>query len=179
MRGADNLQALTRPNGDTAAHRDSGHCLASVIARQGLLSSLHNCAPACRIGSGGSQRRLLLLKSQQVIAAMMRNWSATEGEHIGDRVLPAMLAGVAAGGEEGPVHSAGMLIVDRTSWPLTDLRVDWHETDPIWQTRADLVIVAPANGRLNHARSTLPKPPLSACRAISKGRALSRPLVRS
>ena len=76
-----------------------------------------------------------LLKSPQVIAAMLANWSATEKEHIGDRVLAAMLAGVAAGGEEGPVHSAGMLIVDRTSWPLTDLRVDWHETDPIGELK--------------------------------------------
>jgi uncharacterized Ntn-hydrolase superfamily protein len=75
------------------------------------------------------------LASPQVIDAMMENWSATEQEHIGDRVLAAMLAGVAAGGEEGPVHSAGMLIVDRTSWPLTDLRVDWHETDPIGELK--------------------------------------------
>jgi hypothetical protein len=52
--------------------------------------------------SRGSQHRLLLLKSQRVIAAMIRNGSATEGEHIGDRVLAAMLAGVAAGGEEAP-----------------------------------------------------------------------------
>jgi uncharacterized Ntn-hydrolase superfamily protein len=76
-----------------------------------------------------------LLKSPQVIAAMLANWSATGQEHIGDRVLAAMRAGVAAGGEEGPVHSAGMLIVDRTSWPLTDLRVDWHETDPIGELK--------------------------------------------
>jgi uncharacterized Ntn-hydrolase superfamily protein len=76
-----------------------------------------------------------LLQSPQVIDAMMKNWSATGQEHIGDRVLAAMLAGVAAGGEEGPVHSAGMLIVDRTSWPLTDLRVDWHETDPIGELK--------------------------------------------
>jgi uncharacterized Ntn-hydrolase superfamily protein len=24
-----------------------------------------------------------------------------------------------------------MLIVDEVSWPIADLRIDWHETDPI------------------------------------------------
>ena len=42
-----------------------------------------------------------------------------------------MLAGRDAGGEVGPVHSAGMLIVREVEWPVADLRVDWHETDPI------------------------------------------------
>ena len=35
-----------------------------------------------------------------------------------------------AGGEEGPVHSAGLLIVSDVPWPVTDLRVDWSD-DPV------------------------------------------------
>jgi uncharacterized Ntn-hydrolase superfamily protein len=42
-----------------------------------------------------------------------------------------MRAGLAAGGEAGPVHSAGMKIVDKVSWPIVDLRCDWTETCPI------------------------------------------------
>ncbi len=42
-----------------------------------------------------------------------------------------MNAALAAGGEAGPGHSAGMLVVDKVSWPVADLRVDWHESDPI------------------------------------------------
>jgi uncharacterized Ntn-hydrolase superfamily protein len=38
--------------------------------------------------------------------------------------------GLAAGGEEGPVHSAGLVLVDRVPWNVADLRVDWSE-DPI------------------------------------------------
>ncbi|NVN12001.1 DUF1028 domain-containing protein, partial [Nguyenibacter vanlangensis] len=29
--------------------------------------------------------------------------------------------------EAGPLRSAGLLVVDRQSWPLTDLRVDWDD----------------------------------------------------
>ena len=32
--------------------------------------------------------------------------------------------------QAGPVHSAGLLVVDRESWPFVDLRIDWAE-DPI------------------------------------------------
>jgi len=34
-------------------------------------------------------------------------------------------------GRGGPVHSAGLLVVRDVAWPVADLRVDWHETDPI------------------------------------------------
>lgn len=51
--------------------------------------------------------------------------------HIGDRVLTAMKAALDAGGEAGPVHSAGLYIVRDVSWPVADLRVDWHDDDPI------------------------------------------------
>ncbi|MFD4711457.1 DUF1028 domain-containing protein [Streptomyces sp. NPDC058430] len=47
------------------------------------------------------------------------------------RLLDALTAGAAAGGEAGPVHSAGLLVVDAQQWPVTDLRVDWTEGDPI------------------------------------------------
>jgi len=50
---------------------------------------------------------------------------------LGDRLLQAMKAGLAAGGEAGPVRSAGLLLVREVPWPVADLRVDWHETDPI------------------------------------------------
>jgi len=53
-----------------------------------------------------------------------------EGE-LGDRLVAALAAGRAAGGEEGPVHSAGMLVCDAVAWPVTDLRVDWSESDPV------------------------------------------------
>ena len=41
-------------------------------------------------------------------------------------------AGLAAGGEVSPVRSAGMIIAESAPWPVTDLRVDWHD-DPVGQ----------------------------------------------
>ena len=40
-----------------------------------------------------------------------------------------------AGGEAGPVHSAGLIVVSDVPWPVTDLRVDWSE-DPIAELSA-------------------------------------------
>jgi uncharacterized Ntn-hydrolase superfamily protein len=45
--------------------------------------------------------------------------------------LRALSAGVAAGGEAGPIHSAGLLVVRDVSWPIIDLRVDWADEDPV------------------------------------------------
>jgi uncharacterized Ntn-hydrolase superfamily protein len=47
------------------------------------------------------------------------------------RLLRALHAGVAAGGEAGPIHSAGLLVVRDVSWPIIDLRVDWADEDPV------------------------------------------------
>ena len=51
--------------------------------------------------------------------------------HLGDRLIAAMRAGLAAGGEAGPIHSAGMQICDKVAWPVADLRCDWSEGCPI------------------------------------------------
>ena len=45
--------------------------------------------------------------------------------------LVAVLAGQAAGGEEGPVHSAGLLVVADLDWPIVGLRMDWGEEGPV------------------------------------------------
>lgn len=65
-----------------------------------------------------------LLASDRVPAAMVAAFEAAAGP-LGDRLIAAMRAAIAAGGEEGPVRSAGLLVVDRTSWPYADLRIDW------------------------------------------------------
>ena len=71
-----------------------------------------------------------LLDNTGIPEAMVSAFHALQG-HIGDRLIAAMLAGLEAGGEAGDVHSAGMLLVDRESWPLAELRCDWSESCPI------------------------------------------------
>lgn len=75
-----------------------------------------------------------LLANGEVPQRMVEAFAGADG-HFGARVLTAMQAALDAGGEEGPVHSAGMLIVDKVGWPVADLRVDWHETDPVGALR--------------------------------------------
>ena len=55
--------------------------------------------------------------------------------HLGDRLIVAMRAGLAAGGEDGPIHSAGLKLVRDVPWPVADLRVDWTEDCPIDASR--------------------------------------------
>ena len=71
-----------------------------------------------------------LLADAGVPAAMVAAFTASTGP-LGDRLLTAMRAGLDAGGEAGPIHSAGMKLVRDVAWPVADLRVDWTEGDPI------------------------------------------------
>jgi uncharacterized Ntn-hydrolase superfamily protein len=71
-----------------------------------------------------------LLAHPAVPAAMIAAFEAASG-HLGDCLLRALRAGLDTGGEAGPVHSAGLLIVRDVSWPVVDLRVDWTDEDPV------------------------------------------------
>jgi len=71
-----------------------------------------------------------LLAHEGVPQAMLDAFQASEG-HLGDRLLGALMAGRDAGGEAGPVHSAGLLLVHEQPWPLAELRIDWTDDDPI------------------------------------------------
>jgi uncharacterized Ntn-hydrolase superfamily protein len=66
-----------------------------------------------------------LLANPDVPAAMIAGFSRS-GD-LGDRLVAALQAGQDAGGEAGPVHSAGLLMVDAESWPVADLRCDWSD----------------------------------------------------
>ena len=72
-----------------------------------------------------------LLRTEAVPAAMVEAFQAERELHLAARLLRALEAGLAAGGEEGPVHSAALLVADEQPWPLVDLRVDWDERDPV------------------------------------------------
>lgn len=72
-----------------------------------------------------------LLSSTKVPTAMVKAFVDMDGAALGDRIIAAMQAAVRAGGEAGPVHSAGLLLVRSEPWPIADLRVDWDEGDPV------------------------------------------------
>ncbi len=68
-----------------------------------------------------------LLANPGVPQAVLAAFAATDPAlELGSRVITAMQAGLEAGGEAGPIRSAGLIVVDREAWPLADLRVDWH-----------------------------------------------------
>jgi uncharacterized Ntn-hydrolase superfamily protein len=69
-----------------------------------------------------------LLAGPSVPAAVVAAFEASDpAADLGDRIIASMLAGLDAGGEAGPVKSAGMILVDTQAWPIADLRVDWHD----------------------------------------------------
>lgn len=84
-----------------------------------------------------------LLSTVDVPAAMVRGFETSEGKHFAERLLRGLEAGVAAGGELGPVKSCGLLVVHENSWPLADLRVDWNDEDTIAELRRLWVLYEP------------------------------------
>lgn len=67
-----------------------------------------------------------LLANPGVPNAIVAAFEASAGD-LGQRAVDAMLAGLAAGGEAGPIRSCGLVMVDAVAWPVADLRVDWHD----------------------------------------------------
>jgi uncharacterized Ntn-hydrolase superfamily protein len=75
-----------------------------------------------------------LLTTPEVVDRMLEAFAAAAGTHLAERLVRALEAAVAAGGEEGPVRSAGLLVGREVPWPVADLRVDWHD-EPIAELR--------------------------------------------
>lgn len=67
-----------------------------------------------------------MLADDDVPSRMLAAFEVSEGD-LERRLLAAMTAGAEAGGEEGPVHSAGLAVVRSSGWAETDLRIDWSD----------------------------------------------------
>lgn len=104
-----------------------------AIDRQGN-TALHSGSNALGIWTDASGIDVLsagnLLANEDVPEAIVTAFEAASG-HLGNRLIAALKAGLEAGGEAGPVHSAGLQICDEVSWPVADLRCDWTEECPI------------------------------------------------
>lgn len=128
--GMSAAEAIEAMRGE-AEHLDYRQVLAvdrsggSAIHSGGNALGIWAEARAENVASGGN-----LLAGKDVPAAIVAAFTASSG-HLGDRLIAAMRAGLAAGGEAGPVHSAGMQLADKQSWPVADLRCDWTENCPI------------------------------------------------
>jgi uncharacterized Ntn-hydrolase superfamily protein len=76
-----------------------------------------------------------LLKSPSLPDAMTAAFAKNSDMHLAESLMRGLEAGLAAGGEEGPVHSAALIVHHRHSFPLVSLRVDWHDDDPVGYLR--------------------------------------------
>ncbi len=68
-----------------------------------------------------------LLATPEIPGAMLLAFAEHRAAHLGDRLVAALAAALAAGGEAGPVRSAGLLLAAEVPWPVADLRVDWSD----------------------------------------------------
>ena len=108
--------------------RGAAHRLAAASGRgsAGARGAVHSGTAALgrwgEAGATGWWRAATCWPIRLVPAAMVGAFQAAKGA-LGDRLMAALKGGLAAGGEAGPVHSAGLMIVDRLSWPVADLRV--------------------------------------------------------
>jgi uncharacterized Ntn-hydrolase superfamily protein len=115
----------------TDAHADYRQLLAigrdgSAAIRSGAqVLGIHGEATGEHAAAAGN-----LLARATVPSAMLQAFARANGP-FGARLLAALRAALDEGGEAGPVHSAGLLIVRDVSWPIVDLRVDWNERDPV------------------------------------------------
>lgn len=94
-------------------------------------------AQADNVASGGN-----LLANPEIPLAIVEAFKSSSG-HLGDRLIKAMRAGLVAGGEAGPIYSAGLKLVDKVAWPVADLRCDWSVDCPIENIAAAWEIYKP------------------------------------
>lgn len=110
--------------------RSSVHTGAAALGTHGS-----RIAPGCAAAGN-------LLAGGGVLDAMIASFDSSAGEDLGDRLMAGLRAAIAAGGEAGPVHSAGLLVTGEVAWPIADLRVDWHD-DPVDELSAVWAVYKP------------------------------------
>lgn len=127
----------------TGAHMDYRQVLAvgrsgqSAIYSGGNVLGLWAEAQSTDSAAAGN-----LLSDADVPERMIASFTHSTGD-LGDRLMGALRAGLDAGGETGPVRSAGLLVVDKETWPFVELRIDWTEDCPIAMLERAWAVYAP------------------------------------
>lgn len=147
------LDALTRRSGDARGAIDEVVAGALDVEHRQLVllgtrgdTAVYTGAAA--LGTHGQRRAAdcaaagNLLAGEAVLDAMIASFGSSTGEDLGDRLVGALRAAVDAGGEAGPVRSAGLLMTGEVDWPIADLRVDWHD-DPVSELAAVWAVYKP------------------------------------
>jgi uncharacterized Ntn-hydrolase superfamily protein len=67
-----------------------------------------------------------IIRHEDIPQAMVDAFGRHPEEHLAERLLQALEAGLAAGGELKQVKSAALLVVHEQPFPLVDLRVELH-----------------------------------------------------
>ncbi len=120
-----------------ALKRDAPHLeyrqLALVDARGGTahFSGAHTLGTHHAVAGDSVVAAGNMLSSGRAVEAMIEVYTKAAGEPLGERLIAAMQAALEAGGEEGDVHSAGMLLARDVAWPVADLRIDWTDACPV------------------------------------------------
>ncbi len=120
----------------------------AVVDQDGAVAS-HSGARALGINGAAPGAGCIaagnMLASTAVLPAMVSSFTDNTGEHLAERLLRALEAGAAAGGEVGPLHSAGLRVSDRHVFPICELRFDWSDT-PIADLRRGWEVYRPQMG---------------------------------
>jgi uncharacterized Ntn-hydrolase superfamily protein len=75
-----------------------------------------------------------MLTGEDVVAAMARTYEATAGQLFPERLVLALEAGQAAGGDKRGRQSAALKVMETEDYPLIDIRVD-DDPDPVVELR--------------------------------------------
>jgi len=134
------LDSVIAQNPETAAYRQL--LAVDTAGRTAIHSGCRVLGTAGEHQADGAAAAGNLLASQAVPRRMVEAWHRSAGQPTEARLLAAFRAAMAAGGEAGPVHSAGLSVVAGYGWRVTDLRSDWSD-DPLACLEALLAVWLP------------------------------------
>jgi uncharacterized Ntn-hydrolase superfamily protein len=134
---ASDLDAPEALNTALASERHRAYRQLVVVDRRGN-TAIHTGEHALGINHQEETKNAAaagnMLRHEGVIRSLLYGFTSSAGRCLEVRLLDGLAAAVVAGGEAGPVYSAGLQVVEDVPWPVTDLRVDWHD-DPVGELR--------------------------------------------
>jgi len=133
--GLSPAEAVDRARGSDPAPAYRQLAVVDAAGRTAVYSGENTLGFHAAVAGDGLVAAGNLLAATGVVDAMYAAYAAYDGTvfeetAFEERLLTALRAGLAAGGEEGQVRSAGLAVTEEVPWPVTDLRVDDHD-DPL------------------------------------------------